>query len=136
MVSMQASNRGEQLVAAHSLIYWKKGKSYNDPPGFELVSRYAEQLVAKKLTAETMEDLKNARWNMAPLSGAERYAGALFETYAIRTLQAGGKFHMRSLEDCSKVRYNRHPSLENRPNSCRGKQSLSSESSLQFSTSA
>ena len=102
MVSMQASNRGEQLVAVHSLILWKEGASYTDPPSFELVSRYAEQLVAKKLAAETMEDLKNARRNMAPLSGAEGYAGALFEAYAIRTLQAGGTFEMRSLEDASK----------------------------------
>lgn len=36
---------------------------------------------------------------MAPLSGTEGYAGALFEAYAVRTLQAGGTIHLRSLSD-------------------------------------
>jgi hypothetical protein len=34
---------------------------------------------------------------MAPLSDAEGYAGALFEAYAVRTLQEGGNFTMRRL---------------------------------------
>lgn len=102
MVSMQASTRAEQLVTVHSLVLWKKGESYTDSPRFELVSRYAEQLVAKKLALETKEQLKTARLNMTPLSGAEGYAGALFEAYAIRALCDGGTFKMRSLEDASK----------------------------------
>jgi hypothetical protein len=73
-------------------------KNYEESPKFELVSRYAEQLVAKKLSMESTEQLKSARLHLAPLSGAEGYAGALFEAYAIRTLQAGGDFVMRSLD--------------------------------------
>jgi hypothetical protein len=34
---------------------------------------------------------------MAPMSGAEGYAGALFEAYAIRKLQSGGSFTVRRL---------------------------------------
>jgi hypothetical protein len=34
---------------------------------------------------------------MAPISGAEGYAGALFEAYAIRRLQSGGSFTLRLL---------------------------------------
>ena len=98
MVSMQSSSRSEQLLAVHSLVLWHVGRDYKDFPTFELVSRYAEQQVAKKLVKEAMEDLKTARRNMAPLSGAEGYAGALFEAYAIRTLQGGGEFTMRSLD--------------------------------------
>jgi hypothetical protein len=97
MVSMQ-SYRGESSVTVHSLVLWKIDKKYDKSPKFELVSRYAEQLVAKKLSMESTEQLKSARLGMAPLSGAEGYAGALFEAYSIRTLQAGGDFVMRSLD--------------------------------------
>eukprot|EP00978_Attheya_sp_CCMP212_P043271 scaffold279473_cov59-Attheya_sp.AAC.2 len=81
MVSMQSSNRGENIVAIHSLVLWKVvDKKYDESPKFVLVSRYAEQLVAKKLSMlESTEQLKRARLDMPPLSGAEGYAGALFE---------------------------------------------------------
>ena len=76
----------DELVMVHSLVLGKVD-AYNGVPRFELVSRYAKRLVAKKLAAETAAKLKEARQCcMAPLSGAECYAGALFEAYAIRTL--------------------------------------------------
>ena len=101
---MQSSNKREESSAVDSLVLWKvTNGDYFAKPGFELVSRYAEQLVAKKLAKETMEDLKTARRSMAPLSGAEGYAGALFEAYAIRTLQEGGTFTMRCLDGTNKM---------------------------------
>jgi hypothetical protein len=101
MVSMQSSNRAENNVTVHSLVLWKAGEDFTDTPTFDLVSRYAENLVAKKLALETIARLKSAREDMAPLSGAEGYAGALFEAYAIRKLQGGGSFEARSLDDAS-----------------------------------
>lgn len=104
MVSMQSSNKREEQFAVHSLVLWRQadGNCLNSPR-FEMVSRYAEALVAKKLLQESMEDLKNARRSMSPLSGAEGYAGALFEAYAIRTFQEGGKFTMRCLDGTNRT---------------------------------
>jgi hypothetical protein len=103
MVSMQSSNKATELFMVHALVLWKvdivDGEGYEETPRFELVSRYAERLVAHKLAVESAATLKAARQSMAPLSGAEGYAGALFEAYAIRTLQAGGTFHMRNFND-------------------------------------
>lgn len=115
MLSMQASTSAEQSVAVHSLVLWKRGEKYTDSPRFELVSKYAEQLVAKKLALETKEQLKTARLNMAPLSGAEGYAGALFKAYAIRALCDGGTFDMRSLEDASKSESIQFPLMTSEP---------------------
>lgn len=88
----------------HSLVLWRvdvcNGKGYDGTPRFELVSRYAERLVAEKLALESAATLKAARQRMASLSGAEGYTGALFEAYAVRSLQAGGTFDLRrSLSD-------------------------------------
>ena len=99
MVSMQASDRAENRVMVHSLVLWKIDNDFAATPSFELVSRYAERLVAKKLCLESATKLKSAREDLAPLSGAEGYAGALFEAYAIRRIQAGCTLDMRSLED-------------------------------------
>jgi hypothetical protein len=103
MVSMQASNKATEQFMVHALVLWKvdivNGEGYEDTPRFELVSHYAERLVAQKLAVESAAVLKAARQNLAPLSGAKRYAGALFEAYAIRTLQAGGTFTVRNLND-------------------------------------
>ena len=99
MVSMQSSNRGQNRFTVHSLVLWKKGKTFTDIPSFELVSRYAEKMVAKKLCLEAAAKLKNTREELAPLSGAEGYAGALFEAYAIRKIQDGCTLSMRSLEN-------------------------------------
>jgi hypothetical protein len=104
MVSMQASNRAENRVMVHSLVLWKVGSDFLALPSFELVSRFAEKLVAKKLCLEAAAKLKSVRQDMAPLSGAEGYAGALFEAYAIRTIQAGCTFDLRSLEDGTTVK--------------------------------
>lgn len=101
MVSMQASNRQENRFMVHSLVLWKKGKNYTDQPRFELVSRFAEKLVAKQLCREAAAKLKSAREDLAPLSGAEGYAGALFEAYAIRTIQEGRTLSLRSLDNDS-----------------------------------
>jgi hypothetical protein len=100
LVSMQASSKGTELLLVYALVLWKvDGEDYEGAVRFELVSRFAENLVARKLTLDTLEELKAARKRMAPLSGAKGYAGALFEAYAIRTLQAGGTFTMRNLSD-------------------------------------
>lgn len=103
MVSMQATNKATEQHMVHAIVLWKvdivNGEGYEDLPRFELVSRYAERLVANKLAVESAEALKAARQSLSPLSGAEGYAGALFEAYAIRTLQKGGTFTLRSLGD-------------------------------------
>jgi ABC-type dipeptide/oligopeptide/nickel transport system ATPase subunit len=103
MVSMQVSNKATERFMVHALVLWKvdivDGEGYEEDPRFELVSHYAERLVAHKLAIESAAVLKAARQSLAPLSGAEGYAGALFEAYAIRTLQAGGTFTVRNLND-------------------------------------
>mmetsp|Transcript_21074 Transcript_21074/g.58371 ORF Transcript_21074/g.58371 Transcript_21074/m.58371 type:complete len:541 (+) Transcript_21074:42-1664(+) len=110
MVSMQRSNKATKHSMVHVLILWKVdivgGRGYDQTPRFELVSRYAECLVANKLALESVETLKAARQQMAPMSGAEGYAGALFEAYAIRTLQAGGTFTLRNLSDKTSLTLN------------------------------
>lgn len=103
MVSMQATSRSEEENAVHALVLWTvSGKQYRDTPKYELVSRYVEKLVAQKLATESTHALKVARINLRPLSGAEGYAGALFEAYAIRAIQEGGPFTMRRLDATEK----------------------------------
>jgi len=103
MVSSQAVSKGEDQVTVHSLVLWsvekdKDGKyMFEENPVFSLISRYVERLVSAKLVTETIENLKQARASLQPLSGAEGYAEALFDAYAIRKLQAGGTFSMRRL---------------------------------------
>ena len=81
MVSIQASSRHENLFLVHSLVLWKTGVTeeslsaspqdkYLSVPRFEMVSRFAEKMVAKKLSRETVAKLKSARHDLAPLSGA------------------------------------------------------------------
>eukprot|EP00978_Attheya_sp_CCMP212_P049303 scaffold646440_cov165-Attheya_sp.AAC.1 len=59
MVSMRRRNKAVELVTVHSLVIWKVdveiGRGYDGIPRFELVSRYAERLVAKKLALEAAE---------------------------------------------------------------------------------
>jgi hypothetical protein len=87
----------------HSLVLWstqkyKQGKHlFVGSPTFSILSRYIERSVSAKLVKETLEHLKQARATLAPLSGAEVYAGVLFEAYAIRKLQAGGTVSLRRL---------------------------------------
>jgi hypothetical protein len=104
MVSMQSPTKQQDRDMGHSLVKWIVPKDedgrfqYLKDPEFELVSRYAESVVAKKLAKEQALKLKQAMEEMSPLSGAEGYAGALFEAYAIRRFQAGGNFVARSLD--------------------------------------
>lgn len=80
---MQARSKATKLVMLHSIVPWKVDID-NGELRFEIVLRYAERLVAKKLALETAAKLKEARrQNMAPLSSAEGYGGAHFEAYAI-----------------------------------------------------
>lgn len=94
VISRAPNSRTAALVAVHSLVLWKVDAYDDIEPRFELVSRYAECLVAKKLALDMADVLKQA--TMAPMSGAKGCAGALFEAYAIRTVQAGGTFSVRS----------------------------------------
>jgi len=96
---MQSTNRALNRYKVHSLVLWKTNNILTDNPSFELVSPYAEKMVAKKLCLEAAAKVKNAREELAPLSGAEGYAGALFEAYAIRKIQDGCTLSMRSLID-------------------------------------
>eukprot|EP00978_Attheya_sp_CCMP212_P031661 scaffold120560_cov56-Attheya_sp.AAC.3 len=105
MVAMQSTNKGaENVIDVHALVLWSVQKDengkmlYEAPPKFDLVSRYAESLVAKKLAEEAPDKLSAALNKMAPMSGAEGYVGALFEAYVIRKLQNGGRFTLRRLE--------------------------------------
>ena len=103
MVSSQGVSRDENHVIVHSLVLWSFKSNaaglekYFDEPVYSIVSRYAEVKVAQQLSEETTEDLRQTRKNLSQVSGAEGYAGALFEAYAIRKLQAGGTFSLRSL---------------------------------------
>jgi hypothetical protein len=65
---------------------------------FELVSRYAEQKVAEKLSKFDLTLLSWARLRLSPVSGAEGYAGALFEAYAMKKIRGGGTFKIFCLE--------------------------------------
>jgi 5'-deoxynucleotidase YfbR-like HD superfamily hydrolase len=101
---MQSATKQQDRDMVHSLVKRIVPKDadgkfqYLEDPKFELVSRYAESVVAKKLAKEQALKLKQALEEMSPLSGAEGYAGALFEAYAIRRIQAGGDFAARSLD--------------------------------------
>jgi hypothetical protein len=57
MVSMRASNKPTEQFMVHALVLWKvdivNGDGYEDNPRFELVSHYAERLVAHKLAVES-----------------------------------------------------------------------------------
>jgi hypothetical protein len=88
----------------HSLVLWQpelkeNGKyDHREMVRFELVSRYAEQKVAEKLSKFDLALLLSARLRLSPVSGAEGYAGALFEGYAINKISGGGTFNIFSLE--------------------------------------
>jgi hypothetical protein len=100
MVSSQSSTKGKDQVTVHSLVLWLTKKDaqgnymFEGRPTFLMVSRYVERSVSAKLAKETLKKLKKARSKLAPLSGAEGYAGAMFEVYAIRRLQAGDSFSL------------------------------------------
>jgi hypothetical protein len=102
MVSSQSASQGDDQVTVHWLVLWSVPKDvdghfkYGASPVFSLVSRYVKRMVSEKLVKERVrvKVLKEAQSNLAPLLGAEGYAGALFEDNAIRMLQNGGNFSM------------------------------------------
>ena len=97
MLSSQHTDKDTELSMVHSLVRWLVPATTTMQVRFELVSRYAEQVVAQKLSAYDTAKLAETRRSLRAVSGAESYAGALFEAYAIRTLMAGGSFAMRPL---------------------------------------
>jgi hypothetical protein len=64
-----------------------------------MVSMFAEKLVAEKLATLESHELYSSWRRLQPLSGAEGYAGALFEAYAVRRFLLGGTFSLISLAD-------------------------------------
>ena len=119
MVSSQQTSKGENQAIVHSLVLWSPPKNvdagdldYRGASQFDLVSRYTERILAAKLAKEPMEVLKMAHKDLTPMSGAEGYAGTLFEAYAIRVLQNGGQFTMRRLCE-SETKEMIHLSLKN-----------------------
>jgi hypothetical protein len=69
---------------------------------FDLVSRYAETMVAAKLAKRDLHELRDARLRLSSVAGAEGYAGALFEAFAVKTIRGGGTFEIVSLESTKK----------------------------------
>ena len=103
MVATQHTDKDVTKSMVHSLVCWmpmmKDGKiDYRAKVHYKLVSRFAERLVAEKLYISESEELNKTRRSLTALSGAESYAGALFEAYAIREFLRGGEFHVRNLE--------------------------------------
>lgn len=104
MLATQQTDKDADQSMVHSLVRWEVQKSsggeyeYEKDVRFQLVSRYAETLVAKKLRAYDLEKLNKTRSELAPLSGAAGYVGAIFEAYAIRRFLLGGAFVLQSLE--------------------------------------
>jgi hypothetical protein len=104
MAATQATDNEAEKSMVHALVFWEPSKkengefNYRGDPRFELVSRYAESLVAKKLYEADQVELEKLRLSLAPMSGAESYAGALFEALAIRKILAGGNFSMDGLQ--------------------------------------
>lgn len=105
MLSTQMTDKTKESIAVHSLVRWNTKKDaegrflYDQNPSFEMVSRFAEKHVAEKLATLEADDLKLSFMKLQPLSGAEGYAGALFEAYAVRRFLAGGDFTLTSLKD-------------------------------------
>ena len=107
MLSTQimTEDKTKENIAVHALVQWNTKKDtngrfmYNQKPSFEMVSRFAEKLVAEKLAALETHELDSSWRMLQPLSGAEGYAGALYEAYAIRRFLAGGDLSLFSLKD-------------------------------------
>lgn len=109
MVASQHTDKDTEKSMVHSLVRWEVGKKldgsycYREDVRFELVSRYAERLVAKKLSVYDSTRLDNTRRSLQTLCGAEGYAGALFEAFAIRKFLAGGSFVLQSVDGDKKA---------------------------------
>lgn len=109
MVASQHTDKDTEKSMVHSLVRWEVKKNvdgsycYREDVRFELVSRYAERLVAKKLSDYDSTRLDNTRRSLRALCGAEGYAGALFEAFAIRKFLAGGSFVLQSVDGDEKA---------------------------------
>ena len=115
MVSMhELAQKGKNHLMAHSLVLWiANTEDYTKDPSFKLVSRHVEKEVAKKLCKESINKLKKASKELAQLSGAEGYAGTLFEALAIKMILSGCNLSLRSLEDGTSTRNVIVPPIEN-----------------------
>jgi hypothetical protein len=104
LVTSNQSSKEIENIMVHSLVLWKLQLkedgtlNYREDVSYELVSRYAERLVAAKLVECDLADLTSARRALSKISGTESYAGALFEAYAVKTIHRGGPFKLESLE--------------------------------------
>jgi hypothetical protein len=105
MLSTQMTDKTKESVAVHALVRWNTKKDtegcfhYDQSPSFDMVSMFAEKLVAEKLATLESHELYSSWRRLQPLSGAEGYAGALFEAYAVRRFLLGGTFSLISLAD-------------------------------------
>ena len=104
MAATQRTDKETERVMVHALVRWEPPKNadqsfkYDGDISFDLVSRYAEAMVAQKLYKENLTELKETTAKLRSLPGAEGYAGALFEAYAVRRFLGGGTFLLEGLQ--------------------------------------
>jgi hypothetical protein len=109
MVQSNECDKRDEDFMVHSLVLWKPKVKENGSfdfraaVSFDLVSRYAEKMVAEKLAKIDLEELRNARLQLSAVAGSEGYAGALFEAFAVKTIRGGGTFEIVSLESTQKA---------------------------------
>jgi hypothetical protein len=101
LVDLVASSQTDKVTEnamVHAQVLWEpklkaNGKyDYRGGVRFGLVSRFAEEGCGKtlKYSEYDLTALSRARRKLSPVSGAEGYAGALFEAYAIKKIFGGG----------------------------------------------
>lgn len=104
-LSTQMTDKTTESIAAHALVKWNSKKDtegcflYDQNASFEMVSRFAEKQVAEKLATLETHELNSSWRKLQPLSGAEGYAGALFEAYAVRRIISGSTLTFINLKD-------------------------------------
>lgn len=104
MAATQQTDKETERVMVHALVQWEPSKNadqsfkYDGDISYDLVSRYAEACVSQKLYKETLVKLKTTTEMIRSLPGAEGFAGALFEAYAVRRFLEGGTFLLQGLE--------------------------------------
>jgi hypothetical protein len=111
MVDTNSSDKETERNVVHALVRWTtaevQGKiNYRDQGRLELVSRHAEKLVAQKLTVHNAQTLGQLRSQVLGIPGAEGYADALFEAFAIRRIRDGGDFLISGLEGQKSISIN------------------------------
>jgi hypothetical protein len=72
-------------------------ENYTREPIYRVVSSYAERQVAKKLAQMQHEDLRRTLISFSAVDATKAYYGAMFEAFAIRSIQNGGEFRMQQL---------------------------------------